>query len=166
MLLTTIDVTVVVYQSYPTNAPKFFPKDWFASWLEQYAKVQGLVVWTDSFLERSPTYNVATGKWDLVVTRKGEHVHLRPSHIVIATSIHGKPNLPLVPGSDDFRANFCIQAPTKVAEAFQAREFLSLELEIPQQISVKTWSLKELRRLSCFSVRPRPSYRTNTTTVE
>ncbi|KLO16764.1 dimethylaniline monooxygenase [Schizopora paradoxa] len=114
----------LLYQPYPTNAPKFFPKDWLASWLEQYAKVQGLSVWTDSFLEHSPTYDEVDGKWDLVVNKKGKHIRLRPSHVVIATSIHGKPNLPLIPGSDAFQGQILHSTAYEGGQVFSGKSLI------------------------------------------
>ncbi|KLO16754.1 dimethylaniline monooxygenase [Schizopora paradoxa] len=91
-----------LYSPFPTNAPKFIPKDWLATWLEQYAVVQDLVVWTSSFIEPKPTYDESVGRWDVIVDKQGERVRLRPAHIVIATSMHGKPRVPVVPGADIF----------------------------------------------------------------
>lgn len=93
---------IVLYSPFPTNAPKFIPKEWLASWLEQYAVVQDLVVWTQSVLEPTPTYDETTRTWDLVVNRQGKRMRLRPAHVVIATSMHGKPNMPVTPGADLF----------------------------------------------------------------
>lgn len=114
----------LLYQAFPTNAPKFFPKDWLATWLEQYAKVQGLVVWTDSFVEGTPTYDETACKWELTVNKGGEQVQLHPSHIVIATSIHGKPNFPLVPDSDIFEGEVLHSSAYKGGAAFSGKKVL------------------------------------------
>jgi putative flavoprotein involved in K+ transport len=41
--------------------------------------------------------------WEVVVDRAGEEVTLRPTHVVIALGVSGKPNVPTVPGQDVFR---------------------------------------------------------------
>ena len=47
----------MLYQPYPTNWPEFTPRDKLADWLEHYASIQDLIVWTKSELKSRPTYN-------------------------------------------------------------------------------------------------------------
>ncbi|KLO13208.1 dimethylaniline monooxygenase [Schizopora paradoxa] len=99
-----------LYQSYPTNWPKYTPKDKLAFWLEQYAESNDLVIWLKSTLEPSPVYDSNTQKWSVVVNRNGVHVHLQSSHIVVATSMYGEPNIPDMKGREDFQGQICHSA--------------------------------------------------------
>ena len=52
---------------------------------------------------KSATYDEAAGEWVVVVERDGEEVTLRPKQLVLATGMSGKPNVPEIPGMDDFK---------------------------------------------------------------
>lgn len=92
-----------LYTPYPSNWPKYTPKERLANWMEHYAETHELVIWLQSTVEATPVLNVETGKWDVVVNRGGERIILHPSHIVIATSMYGQPFIPSFEGRDDFR---------------------------------------------------------------
>ncbi|KAI0353542.1 FAD/NAD-P-binding domain-containing protein [Trametes cingulata] len=84
----------LLYQTYPSNWPEFTPRDKIADWLEQYATIQDLVVWTNAELKVNPVYNAETKDWDVTILREGFEVKLRPAHIVLATGTLGEPNVP------------------------------------------------------------------------
>ncbi|KLO16763.1 dimethylaniline monooxygenase [Schizopora paradoxa] len=92
-----------LYEPFPSNWPKYTPKERLANWMEQYALTQDLVVWLKSTVEGHPVYNSETGKWDVTVNKNGGRMTLHPSHIVIATSMYGKPIIPSLEGLDLFR---------------------------------------------------------------
>lgn len=99
-----IDIIVsVLYQPFPSNWPEFTPRDKLADWLEHYASIEDLVVWTNSELKPRPTYNVEDHRWDVTVLREGVEVKLRPVHIVLATGTLGRPIVPDVPGMEAFQ---------------------------------------------------------------
>jgi hypothetical protein len=75
----------MLYHPYPNNWPTYTPRDKLADWLEQYAISQDLVVWTNSHPVPTPSFDPATGKWTVVVSRNGSLVTIHPSHIVLAT---------------------------------------------------------------------------------
>jgi putative flavoprotein involved in K+ transport len=89
------------YIKFPENWPVFSPKDKIADWLEMYTRVMELNYWT-STEATSAQYDDAAGEWDVVVSREGEPVRLRPKQLVLATGMSGKPNKPSFPGQDDF----------------------------------------------------------------
>ncbi|OSC96812.1 FAD/NAD(P)-binding domain-containing protein [Trametes coccinea BRFM310] len=92
----------LLYQPYPTNWPEYTPKDKLADWLEQYASIQDLLVWTASELQPRPTYDFTNGTWNVSVRRGGTDVQLRPAHIVLATGTLGDAYMPDCPGRDIF----------------------------------------------------------------
>nr|VWO94810.1 L-ornithine 5-monooxygenase (L-ornithine N(5)-oxygenase) [Ganoderma boninense] len=90
-------------QPFPSNWPEFTPRDKFADWLEHYASIQDLVVWTNSELKPRPTYNTEDRRWDVTIVRNGVEVKLRPAHIVLATGTLGRPLIPDILGMEGFQ---------------------------------------------------------------
>lgn len=92
----------LLYQPYPQNWPIFTPRDKLADWMENYAKSQDLVVWTNSCPLPTPTYNFEAKRWSIVVDRDGTHIELNPAHVVLATGTLGKPRYPDMIDKDVF----------------------------------------------------------------
>ncbi|OSC96813.1 FAD/NAD-P-binding domain-containing protein [Trametes coccinea BRFM310] len=95
----------LLYQSYPSNWPQFTPRDKMADWLEQYAAIQDLVVWTDTELKERPVYRPETKDWDVSLIREGFEVKLNPAHIVLATGTLGEPYIPDIPDVHCFQGH-------------------------------------------------------------
>ncbi|RPD53948.1 FAD/NAD-P-binding domain-containing protein [Lentinus tigrinus ALCF2SS1-7] len=92
----------LLYQPFPTNWPEFTPRDKLSDWLEHYASIQDLVVWTNSELQSRPIYDEKNHVWDVIVLRNGVPVKLRPAHIVLATGTLGRPNIPNIPDMERY----------------------------------------------------------------
>ncbi len=92
------------YLPFPPNWPVFSPKDKIGDWLEMYVRVMELNYWTRT-TAKSATYDEAKKEWTVVVDRDGEEVTLRPKHLVLATGMSGKPNLPTFPGMETFKGD-------------------------------------------------------------
>ena len=92
-----------LYQPFPSNFPFFIPRDKVADWLEHYAKAQDLVVWTNSQVIPKATYDSQGRRWTMEIDRDGTKVIMRPKHVVIATSVHGFPHIPVIPHMEKFR---------------------------------------------------------------
>ncbi len=90
------------YIKFPDNWPVFTPKDKVGDWLEMYTKVMELNYWTRSTVERA-AFDEASGTWTVEVDRDGEKVTLRPTQLVLATGMSGKPNMPKFPGMESFK---------------------------------------------------------------
>jgi putative flavoprotein involved in K+ transport len=89
------------YIDFPNNWPVFAPKDKIADWLEMYAKVMELNYWSNTTAIRA-SYDEREKEWSVVVDRNGEEITLRPEHLVFATGMSGKPNMPQLKGMDTF----------------------------------------------------------------
>lgn len=92
------------HMPYPETWPEYIPKDKFGGWLEAYSNSMEVPVWTNtSFLggSRDPE----TGMWTLRIERDGKPAELRAKHVVMATGggICGIPNIPNMPGAEDFQ---------------------------------------------------------------
>jgi putative flavoprotein involved in K+ transport len=92
------------YIKFPDNWPVFAPKDKIADWLESYTRVMELNYWS-STEAKNARYDPATQEWTVTVEREGQPLVLRPKHLVLATGMSGKPNIPDLPGMDVFRGD-------------------------------------------------------------
>ncbi|MBF6412050.1 flavin-containing monooxygenase [Nocardia cyriacigeorgica] len=90
------------YLPFPDNWPVFTPKDKIGDWLEMYTRVMEVPYWSKTTCT-SATYDEIAGEWEVDVLRDGEAIELRPTQLVLATGMSGKPNIPNFPGMDRFR---------------------------------------------------------------
>lgn len=90
------------YLDFPKNWPVFSPKDKIGDWLEMYAKVMELNFW-GSTLATSAQYDEKKKEWRVVVEREGKEITLRPQHLVFATGMSAKPNMPKFKGMETFK---------------------------------------------------------------
>ena len=89
------------YLKFPDHWPVFSPKDKIADWLESYTRVMELNYWS-STVATSARYDEDAEEWEVIVEREGEPITLHPKQLVLATGMSGKPNLPRLPGQDQF----------------------------------------------------------------
>lgn len=92
------------YLPFPQNWPVFAPKDKIGDWLEFYTRVMEVPYWSSTTCQ-SASYDETEQCWTVEVDRKGERVTLRPKHLVLATGMSGKPNIPVLPGQEVFRGD-------------------------------------------------------------
>lgn len=90
------------YLPFPANWPVFSPKDKIADWLEFYTRVMEIPYWTSTRC-LSASFDADANQWTVEVDRDGERHTLRPTHLVLATGMAGKPNVPDLPGQSVFR---------------------------------------------------------------
>ncbi|ANL51007.1 flavin-containing monooxygenase-like protein (plasmid) [Rhizobium phaseoli] len=91
------------YIPYPASWPVFIPKDKLANWMEFYADSMEINVWTGTtFLDGG--YDETERKWTVnLQLRDGQTRTMRPSHVVMAVGVSGKPNIPKFEGAETFR---------------------------------------------------------------
>ena len=89
------------YLPFPPNWPVFAPKDKIGDWLEFYTKVMEIPYWSSTTC-LSASFDETDGRWTVEVDRDGERLTLRPAHLVLATGMSGKPNVPSLPGQELF----------------------------------------------------------------
>jgi putative flavoprotein involved in K+ transport len=92
------------YLPFPQNWPVFSPKDKIGDWLEFYTKVMEVPYWSSTTCV-SAKFDESEKRWIVEVDRAGERVTLRPTHLVLATGMSGKPNVPTLPGQELFRGD-------------------------------------------------------------
>jgi len=95
------------YLPFPENWPVFTPKDKLAGWMQYYAEAMELDVWGSTTLSQP----VWTGEmWQVTLTTQLEAGTVQkrtlfPRHIIQATGQAGEPNVPSIPGMDQFRGS-------------------------------------------------------------
>ncbi len=92
------------YLKFPDTWPVFSPKDKIGDWLESYVEAMEVPYWTSTVATKA-TYSPEKGEWTVEVEREGDPLTLRPKHLVLATGMSGKPNIPDLPGRDVFRGD-------------------------------------------------------------
>ncbi|MDO7868484.1 flavin-containing monooxygenase [Nocardioides jiangxiensis] len=90
------------YLKFPENWPVFAPKDKVADWLESYTRVMEVPYWSSTTAVKA-SYDEAAGEWTVDIDRDGQPMTLKPKHLVLATGMSGKANVPVFPGQDVFR---------------------------------------------------------------
>lgn len=93
------------YLPFPKNWPVFAPKDKIGDWLEFYTRVMEVPYWSKTTCLSAvfdPGTDGAEQRWTVEVDRDGELLTLRPTHLVLATGMSGKPSVPTLPGQDVF----------------------------------------------------------------
>lgn len=89
------------YLPFPAHWPVFTPKDKMGDWLEAYAQLMELNLWTSTECVAA-AHDEAAGTWSVTVEREGRPVVLRPTHLVLALGTSGKPIVPAIPGAETF----------------------------------------------------------------
>ena len=97
--------TTLPYLELPSTWPLFATKDDYADYLESYARLLKIAVWTSSSAENI-RFDEDEHKWHLDVVRgDGQRRSLSPNHLVIATGANNKPLMPNVGGMDVFKGD-------------------------------------------------------------
>jgi putative flavoprotein involved in K+ transport len=89
------------YLPFPEHWPVFTPKDKLGDWLEMYAKVMELNVWTSSTAKKA-TFDADRQEWTVEVERNGETILLNPKQLVLATGGTGPAKPVQFPGMEKF----------------------------------------------------------------
>jgi putative flavoprotein involved in K+ transport len=76
-------------------------KDRLGNWLETYANVLDINVWTKTEVVGG-SYDGASGQWSISLRCGDEQKIVRPRYVVAATGLNGRPKLPELDGMDEF----------------------------------------------------------------
>lgn len=94
------------YVPYPAHWPVYTPKDKMGDWLEYYAGIMELPVWSSTECV-SAAYNPAHARWDVTLKRDSGEIVLHPEHLIMAMGNAGFAKMPPIPGQDDFTGTLC-----------------------------------------------------------
>jgi putative flavoprotein involved in K+ transport len=89
------------YLPFPETWPVYTPKDKMGEWLELYARIMELDIWTSTEC-RSASYDDTEGQWTVNLVRDGQSFALRVPHLVMAVGNAGFPNVPTFDGAETF----------------------------------------------------------------
>jgi cation diffusion facilitator CzcD-associated flavoprotein CzcO len=90
------------YLPLPPTWPAHTPKDKFADWLESYATLLDLNVWTSTTFV-SALFDDDAERWTIRVRRAdGSIRELHPRHFVVAGGLFGSPKIPAIKGIETF----------------------------------------------------------------
>lgn len=97
------------YIHFPANWPVFTPKDKLAGFLEAYAELMELNVWTRTQLV-SCSWNESAHKWTVSIERthpdsSKEDRTFHPRHIILATGASGQKYFPVIKGMGGFQGD-------------------------------------------------------------
>lgn len=90
------------YVPFPKTWTAHTPKDKWADFLETYAQLLDLNVWTGTTFQDAD-YDESSSRWTVHVKRDDGSVReLHPRHFVVAAGLNGPPKIPDVKGLDSF----------------------------------------------------------------
>ena len=92
------------YLPFPDHWPVFSPKDKIGDWLEMYTKIMELNYWASTECTDA-AFDEAAGEWVVNVNRDGELITLKPKQLILATGMSGIPNIPDLPGQENFKGD-------------------------------------------------------------
>jgi putative flavoprotein involved in K+ transport len=113
------------YLPYPDHWPVFTPKDKMGDWLEMYARVMELDLWTSAKCVKAE-YSPSAQEWRVQVNRGGELAIVRPKHLVLATGMSGFPQVPQIPGAELFAGHLCHSSQFDSGAAWSGRKCVIL----------------------------------------
>jgi putative flavoprotein involved in K+ transport len=97
-----VQVNHLPYMPFPPNWPVYIPKDKLANWFEAYVDAMELNFWTGTAFEGG-AYDAAQTRWTVTLRRAdGTPRTMHPRHVVMATGVSGIPNVPDMPGLENF----------------------------------------------------------------
>ena len=108
------------YLPFPDDWPVYSPKDKIGDWLEMYARVMELNIWTSSEVTGA-RFDEEAGKWEVVVDRQGQSITLHPTQLVLATGMSGIPNVIDVPGGSHFRGTLQHSSQHRGGEGYRGK---------------------------------------------
>ena len=106
------------YLDFPDTWPVFTPKDKMGDWLEAYASIFELNIWTGSTVQ-SASFDGES--WTVQVDHAGQPVTLNPAQLVFATGAYGPPRRPDWPGQAAFQGQLLHSSDYQEGHAFAGK---------------------------------------------
>lgn len=118
------------YIKFPENWPVFAPKDKLGDWLESYTKVMELNYWGSTECVNAQ-YDEKAGTWKVDVVRTADdgttaEVTLEPTQLILATGMSGVPNVPEIPGADQFEGDIHHSSKHRSSEEYAGKNCVVL----------------------------------------
>jgi cation diffusion facilitator CzcD-associated flavoprotein CzcO len=98
-----VHVNHLPYMPFPATWPAYIPKDKLAGWFEYYAESLEIDFWTRTEFTGG-SYDAAAGRWTVALRQAGGRTRtVHPRHVVMATGVSDIPNMPEIPGLENFK---------------------------------------------------------------
>jgi len=95
-----------------------------ADWLESYAKILDINVWTNSSFTQT-AWDADKREWTITINRNGEQRVFHPRHVVSAIGLAGGvPNVLHLPGEDKFKGKILHSTSFKTGRDYQGKKVL------------------------------------------
>ena len=108
------------YMPFPDHWPIYMSKDKIADWLEAYCKAMEIEFWGSTVCRRA-AFDEREKRWAVAVEREGRALELRPTHLVIATGLSGRPQQPRIAGQESFLGLQCHSSEYRSAEGLAGK---------------------------------------------
>jgi len=89
------------YLPFPDHWPKYLTKDQMADWIDIYANLMNVDVWTRSRCVKAE-WDEVKSSWSVHVEKDGTRLRLQPRHLVIATGLNGTAYTPKLQNQETF----------------------------------------------------------------
>ncbi|CAE7356606.1 YUC10 [Symbiodinium sp. KB8] len=89
------------YLPFPDHWPKYLTKDQMADWIDTYASLMNVDLWTRSRCVKAE-WDKVKSSWTVHVEKDGTRVQLQPRHLVIATGLNGTAHIPKLQNQETF----------------------------------------------------------------
>ncbi|EPS35353.1 hypothetical protein H072_11293 [Dactylellina haptotyla CBS 200.50] len=109
------------YLPFPKTWPIFTPKDKLADWLEHYAAVMEIPVWTSTTVGASEFKN---GEWTVSLSKNGVERALNPKNVILATGHSGEPNIPRFVDDVKYKGNITHSSKWTAPERLKGKKVL------------------------------------------
>ena len=121
-----VHVNHLPYLPFPDSWPVFIPKDKLANWFEAYVEAMELNCWTGTGLAGGG-WDDAARQWNVTLRRAdGSERVMRPRHLVFATGVSAIPQIPKLPGVEQFAGTVMHSGAYTEGAAWKGRKALVL----------------------------------------
>ena len=157
-----VHVNPLPYMRFPPNWPAYIPKDKIAGWFEAYVESMELNYWPSTTFEAG-SYDATAGRWSVTLRNAGGATRkLQPRHIVMATGLSGAPNIPRIPGLENFAGPVLHSSQYDEGEAWRGKRALVIGSgnsghDIAQDLHANGAKVTLVQRSSTMVVNVEPS---------
>lgn len=113
------------YLRLPAHWGSFTPKDQWADWLDCYATLMNLNLWTSTEAVGG-SFDEVTRRWKVGLRLSdGTERIIHPRHVVLAVGgVGGRPQIPALPGLDDFGGEVLHSSTFKTGAAYEGQQVM------------------------------------------
>ncbi|KAF5368487.1 hypothetical protein D9758_002393 [Tetrapyrgos nigripes] len=112
------------YMNFPSTWPMFSPCIKLGNFLESYAELLELNVWTSALLQKAD-YDDSTKIWQVTVKHGDQERKLSVRHLIFAVGFGGgQPKMPVIPNQSSFKGGVMHSSEFKSAKSYKGKKVL------------------------------------------